>query len=144
MIALVVTIITEAACVEFAPWNEALQRVINDHQHLPVKTAAIHALAVVTFFTDVSTEGVESVLDYYHEIIENDGHTIGAGDDPGVVTAAIEEWGFLVTLLDDAEDVTESSMPAFVDQLDSTEISVQVAAGEVIALLFETGHRPYD
>jgi len=83
-------------------------------------------------------------MDFLHEIIENDGHTINAGDDSGVVTAAIDEWGFLVTTLDDAEDITERSIDAFVDQLDSAETSVQVAAGEVIAILFEKAYRERD
>lgn len=77
---------------------------------------------------------------FFLEIIESDGHNIGAGDDPGAVTAALEEWGYLATQLDDAEDITHQSIDALVDQLDSSEISVQIAAGENIALLYEKSY----
>lgn len=79
-------------------------------------------------------------MDFLLEIIESDGHSIGAGDDGAVVTAALEEWGSLCTQLDDAEAVTKSSIDALVEQLDSSEISVQIAAGENIALLYEKSY----
>ncbi|KAK6513380.1 hypothetical protein TWF281_005007 [Arthrobotrys megalospora] len=141
--ALVLTLITDVDCTTFGEFNTPLQRLITDHDSLIVKTAAIHALGALVFFTDVSTEDVEGIMDFFHEIVENDGHTIGAGDDPATVAAAIEEWGLLLTHLDDAEDVTDRSAEAFVDQLESTEIEVQVASGEVIALLTEKAHREH-
>ncbi|KAK6332536.1 hypothetical protein TWF730_004198 [Orbilia blumenaviensis] len=142
--ALVLTLITDVDCTTFGEFNTPLQRLITDHESLVVKTAAIHALGALVFFTDVSTEDVEAVMDFYHEIIENDGHGIGAGDDPATVAAAIEEWGLLLTDLEDAEDITDRSVDAFVDQLESTEIEVQVASGEVIALMTEKAHRDHN
>ncbi|KAJ6257929.1 hypothetical protein Dda_7719 [Drechslerella dactyloides] len=141
--ALVLTLITDNDCTTFGELNGALQRIITDHDSLVVKTAAIHALGALTFFTDVSTQDTETVMDFFHEIVENDGNTIGAGDDAGTVAAAIEEWGLLLTNIDDAEEITDRSVEAFVDQLESTEIEVQVAAGEVIALLYEKAHREH-
>ncbi|KAF3932230.1 hypothetical protein ABW20_dc0110532 [Dactylellina cionopaga] len=141
--AMVLTLITDNDCTTFGELNAPLQRIITDHDSLVVKTAAIHALGALTFFTDVSSEDIEGVMDFFHEIIENDGHTIGAGDDASTVAAAIEEWGLLLTHIDDAEEVTDRSSEALVDQLESTEIEVQVAAGEVIALLIEKAHRDH-
>ncbi|KAK6329739.1 hypothetical protein TWF696_003604 [Orbilia brochopaga] len=141
--ALVLTLITDNDCTTFGELNGPLQRIISDHDSLVVKTAAIHALGALTFFTDVSTEDTEGIMDFFHEIVENDGQTIGAGDDAGTVAAAIEEWGLLLTNIDDAEEITDRSVEAFVDQLESTEIEVQVAAGEVIALLYEKAHREH-
>ncbi|KAF3903976.1 hypothetical protein AA313_de0200859 [Arthrobotrys entomopaga] len=139
--AMVLTLITDNDCTTFGDLNSTLQRVISDHDSLIVKTAAIHALGALTFFTEPSTDDVEGIMDFLHEIIENDGNTIGAGDDPSTVAAAIEEWGLLLTHIDDAEEITERHSEAFIDQLESTEIEVQVAAGEVIALLYEKAHR---
>ena len=53
------------------------------------------------------------------------------------MTAALEEWGFLATLQDEMEDATEAAMEAFVDQLESSDANVQIAAGENVALLYE-------
>ncbi|EPS41385.1 hypothetical protein H072_4718 [Dactylellina haptotyla CBS 200.50] len=139
--AMVLTLITDNECTTFGDFNIPLQRLITDHESLVVKTAAIHALGALAFFTEPGTEDIEGIMDFFHEIVENDGHTIGAGDDPATVAAAIEEWGLLLTHIDDAEDVTDRSAEAFVEQLESTEIEVQVASGEVIALLVEKAHR---
>lgn len=76
-------------------------------------------------------------MDYFLEIIESDGQTIEAPDSAGVVTAALEQWGFLATLLEEMEDETEPAMEAFVEQLESSDAGVQIAAGENIALLYE-------
>lgn len=76
-------------------------------------------------------------MDDFLEIIESDGESVGAGDNGEVVAAACEAWGFLATSIDDMEDKTEEAMDAFVEQLDSSDTSVQVAAGENIALLYE-------
>ncbi|KAF3933126.1 hypothetical protein ABW19_dt0202287 [Dactylella cylindrospora] len=141
--ALVLTLITDNDCVSFGDLNSVFQRIITDHDSLIVKTAAIHALGALAFFTDASEEDIETTMDFFHEIVENDGHSIGAGDDSGTVAAAIEEWGLLLTHIDDGEDITDRSSEAFVEQLESTEIEVQVAAGEVIALMFEKAHREH-
>lgn len=79
-------------------------------------------------------------MDFLLEIIESDGQNVGAGDDGAVVTAALEEWGSLCTQLDDAENVTHTSIDALVEQLESSDISVQIAAGENIALLYEKSY----
>lgn len=84
-------------------------------------------------------------MDFFLEIIESDGTSISADDSGAVVAAALEEWGFLLTQIDDYDDLealAEPAMEAFVEQLSSTDIAVQVAAGENIALLYEKAHSP--
>lgn len=76
-------------------------------------------------------------MEWLLEIVSSDGTVIDAENDAEVVTAALDEWGFLATAMDDMEDVSEEAMEVLVDQLDSTSSAVQVAAGEDIALLYE-------
>ena len=79
-------------------------------------------------------------MDLFIEIVASDGHFIDAPDDADIVTAALEEWGFLATQLEEMEEGSEEPMEAFVEQLESTDVNVQVAAGENIALLYEKSY----
>lgn len=79
-------------------------------------------------------------MDELLEIIESDGSSVEAEDSGEVVAAAAEAWGFLATYVEDIEDKTEVAMDAFVEQLDSSDTSVQVAVGENIALLYEKSY----
>lgn len=79
-------------------------------------------------------------MDELLEIIESDGRSIEAEDSGNVVAAACEEWGFLATSIEDLEEKTEAAMDAFVEQLESNDPSVQIAAGENIALLHEKSY----
>lgn len=114
-----------------------VKRIINDSESLHSKIAAIHTLGTSTFYGGASLEETQDVMEFFVETVESDGHSIEAGDEAAAVTAALEEWGFLATQLDDLEDVTETAMEAFVEQLDSADLGVQIAAGENIALLYE-------
>lgn len=71
------------------------------------------------------------------EIVESDGASVDAQDEGNVVVAALENWGLLATEIDDLEAETESAIEAFVEQLESADSTVQIAAGENIALLYE-------
>ena len=71
------------------------------------------------------------------EIIESDGASIDARDEGNVVVAALEGWGLLATDIEDLEEETETAIEAFVEQLESSDAGVQIAAGENIALLYE-------
>ncbi|KAH0542046.1 hypothetical protein FGG08_003511 [Glutinoglossum americanum] len=117
-----------------------LKRTINDSESSVAKNTAIHALGCATFYGGASLEETQEVMDFLLEIVESDGNSVNSGDDSVVVTAALEEWGFLATLLEDMEDTTEAAMEAFVEQLDSSEPSVQIASGENIALLYEKSY----
>ena len=81
-------------------------------------------------------------MDYLLEIITSDGHTIDAPDEPEPVVAALEEWGFLCTLIDDMSTQSEDAIEAFAEQINSSYPSVQITAGENIALLYEKSYKP--
>jgi hypothetical protein len=118
----------------------ALKYAYTNSEHPSVKAAAIHALGTAAIYGGASDLEIEEVMDSFLEIIESDGESVGAGDSAEVVAAACEEWGFLATSLDDIEDKNEIAMDAFVEQLESSDTSVQVAAGENIALLYEKSY----
>lgn len=117
-----------------------IKAAISDSQYPAVKVAAIHAMSVATFYGGASTEETEEIMEFFLEIVSSDGASIEEPDNAEIVTAALEEWGFLATQLDDMEDATEPAMDTFVDQLESSESRVQIAAGENIALLFEKSY----
>lgn len=81
---------------------------------------------------------------FFLEIVESDGLSIDAHDEGSVVIAALEEWGFLATAVEDLEEATEAAMEAFVEQLESADAGVQSAAGENIALLYEKSYTPVE
>jgi translation elongation factor EF-1beta len=117
-----------------------IKSAISDSQYPAVKVAPIHAMSVATFYGGASTEETEEIMEFFLEIVSSDGASIEEPDNAEIVTAALEEWGFLATQLDDMEDATEPAMDTFVDQLESSESRVQIAAGENIALLFEKSY----
>lgn len=106
------------------------------------KTAAIHALGACTFFGGASDGEIVENMAYLLDIVSSDGEQISALDASQPVTAAIEEYGFLATLVDDLSLESEEAIEAFTDQLSSSFPEVQIAAGENIALLFEKSYRP--
>ena len=117
-----------------------MKSMIKHASHPMAKMAAIHALSIVTFYSGVTTDETENVMDFLLDIAATDGNSIDEADNGDVVVSALEEWGFLASQLDDLEGITETAMETFVDQLDSTDIGVQIAAGDNIALLFEKSY----
>ncbi|KAL1956628.1 hypothetical protein VTO42DRAFT_6975 [Malbranchea cinnamomea] len=119
---------------------ESMRRTIENAIHRStspaVKAAAIHCLGAITFWSG-SVEDMELQMQLFMDIITSDGHSIDAGDDADVVTAALEEWGFLATEIEDLELESEGAVEAFAEQLESSATNVQIAAGENIALLYE-------
>jgi hypothetical protein len=140
--AICLTVITRPSDTAHVQLRGTLKRVYADSESEILKAAAISALGVVTTFGGAGEEDMGIVMDELREIVESDGASIDATDSGSVVTAALEEWGFLATHMDDLEDRTEEAMEAFVEQLDSGYTSVQVAAGENIALLYEKSYSP--
>ena len=120
--------------------RQPLKNTYTDSEYPAVKAVAIHTLGAAATFGGASESEIEEIMDEIIEIIESDGVSIGAEDSGEVVAAACEEWGFLATSIDDIEDKTEAAMDTFVDQLESRDTSVQVAAGENIALLYEKSY----
>ncbi|THY65646.1 IFRD domain protein [Aureobasidium pullulans] len=135
--ALSLLILTEPSDSIYDAMIRPLKGIISSSESSSVMVAAIHTLGVATFYGGVGLDETQEIMDFYLEIIESDGHSVEAGDDGNVVAAALQEWGFLATQFEAMEDTSEEPMEAFVEQLESSDSSVVIAAGENIALLFE-------
>jgi hypothetical protein len=121
-----------------------LTRTIRDSTSNLIKAAAIHCLGTCTFFGGAGEDGHLDQMNFFLDIAASDGHSIDAVDDAGSVTAALQEWGFLATEIDDLEGESEEAIETFIDQLESIDPGVQVAAGENIALLYEKSYTPQE
>ncbi|KAJ5692122.1 hypothetical protein N7462_001545 [Penicillium macrosclerotiorum] len=121
-----------------------LTRIIRDSTSNNVKAAAIQALGACAIFGGAGEGGILDQMTFLLDIVASDGQSIGAADDPTSVTAALQVWGFLVTEVDDFESESEEAVQIFIDQLDSSDPGVQIAAGENIALLYEKSFTPQE
>jgi hypothetical protein len=140
IIAIALTIITTPSETVYDAIFQALKHAYTDSGSHGVKAVAIHALSTAAIYGGASDTEIEEIMDDFLAIVESDGDSVGAADSAEVVAAACEAWGFLATSIDDVEDRTEVAMDAFVEQLESSDTSVQVAAGENIALLYEKSY----
>lgn len=136
------TLITSPSDVIYEAASPLVKRIITDSVSIPTKTAAIHTLGTCTFYGGASDDEILENMTFFLEIVSSDGSFIEATDEAGPVTTALEEWGFLATLIDDLSEESEEFMEVFIDQLASTEPTVQIAAGENIALLYEKSFTP--
>lgn len=134
--ALTMTTLTTQSEDIYDPVLSSLKSVCQDSGEESVKIEAIHAMTVVTLFGGL--EGaMTDLMDFFLEIVESDGHNIEAGDNGPVVTAALMAWGFLATHVDNLTDDPEQAIDAFLEQLDSSDVDVQLAAGTNLALIME-------
>ena len=138
------TLVTSPSDIIFESVFTPLKRTITHSESIPVKAAAIHTLGTCTYYGGASDDAILEVLDFLLEIIASDGHTISAPDESPPVVAALEEWGFLCTLADDLSEQSEEAVETFAEQTGSSYASVQIAAGENIALLYEKSFRALD
>lgn len=143
MVALAMTLITSPSDLIYEAASVLLKRTISNSLSMATKTAALHALGTCTFYGGASDDEILENMDYFLEIITSDGHTITAPDEPDPVSAALEEWGFLCTLIDDMSEQSEDAVEAFTEQISSAYPSVQIAAGENIALLYEKSFKTH-
>jgi hypothetical protein len=95
---------------------------------------------MAAFFGGAGDGEILDIMALFIEIIESDGASVEAHDEGNVVIAALEQWGLLATEIEDLEEETETAVEAFVDQLESADAGVQIAAGENIALLYEKSY----
>ncbi|CDM32362.1 hypothetical protein DTO013E5_3450 [Penicillium roqueforti] len=121
-----------------------LTRTVRDSASPLVKAAAIHCLGACTIFGGAGEDGILEQMSFLLDIIASDGQSVDATDDPTIVTAALQQWGFLATEVDDFEEESEEAVQIFMDQLDSSDSNVQIAAGENIALLYEKSYSPQE
>ncbi|KAI1140167.1 interferon-related developmental regulator-domain-containing protein [Hypoxylon sp. FL0543] len=115
----------------------------DDDENELIKATAIKAMSISIMCGGGSVNAAEEFLEFLMEIIQSDGHVIGAGDNGPVVTAALNAWGFVASGLDDLEEQSTEALEAFTEQLDSSDVEVQIAAGSNIALLLESA-REYE
>lgn len=121
-----------------------LTRAVRDSTSHTVKAAAIHCLGACTMFGGAGEEGILDQMTFLLDIAASDGQSIGADNHPGSVTAALQEWGAMATEIEDLEGESEDAIQIFMDQLNSGDSSVQIAAGENIALLYEKSYTPQE
>ena len=144
MIALAMTLITMPSETIYESVSLPIKRTISDSGSVATKAAAIHTLSTSTIYGGASEDEILENMAYFLEIVSSDGNFVEAADEGDVVTAALEEWGFLATYTEDLEDESTDAMEAFVEQLESSDPSVQVAAGENIALIYEKSYTPQE
>jgi hypothetical protein len=121
-----------------------VKRSITDSQSFPTKAAAIHCLGTCIAFGGAGEEEILETLAFLLEIITSDGNLVDAADNAETVTAALRVYGFLATRVEDLENDSEEAIEAFLEQLDSSDPDVQIAAGENIALLYEKSYTPQE
>ena len=138
------TLITSPSDIIYETAHTSLKRAISHSPSHNVKTAAIHTLGACTFWGGASDDEIVENMEFFLDIISSDGHVIEAPDEPEPVTAALEEWGFLCTLIDDISPQSEDAVEAFVEQITSSYPVVQIAAGENIALVYEKSFKQID
>lgn len=119
-------------------------RAIRDSTSNVIKAAAIQTLGACTIFGGAGEDGILEQMTFLLDIVASDGQSIDAADDPTSVTAALQVWGFLATEIEDFESESEEAVQIFMDQLDSSDSTVQIAAGENIALLYEKSYTPQE
>ena len=142
----------------FAALATPVRALARDAPHVPTKVAALHLLGTAVFFGGADARDVAAEMRFLRRVVASDGEAVGEPDCADVVVAALEEWAFLATLLDgegegkedgdeaddvdddDDDDDDDAAMEACVEQLDSSDARVQIAAGEAIALLCEQRH----
>lgn len=135
--ALALTMITTCDGTIYAMFAPLLKRMITISSSYAYKASALHCLGTIVFF---HASGDDDLLlehmDFLLKIITSNGGEVNATGDVETVAAAVEEWGFMATAVEDLEIQSEAAATAFMDHLDS-DFPVKIAAGENLALLYE-------
>ncbi|KAL3470805.1 IFRD domain protein [Aspergillus californicus] len=124
----------------YAGVEPLLARTIRDSTSTTIKAEALHCLGTCVMFGGAGEDDYLDQMSFLLDITATDGESIDAHDDSGSVTAALQVWGFLATEIDDFENESEDAVQIFMDQLNGGDSSVQIAAGENIALLYEKSY----
>ncbi|KAK5161490.1 hypothetical protein LTS14_001286 [Recurvomyces mirabilis] len=138
--ALALVVVTEPSDEVYDALSGPVKTCISDSAFPAAKVAGLRCLSVATFYGGATLEETEGVMEFLLDVVSSDGAVVGEMDDSAIVTAAIEEWGFLATQMEDLEEGTETAMETFVEQLESASAEVQIAAGDCIALLYEKSY----
>jgi hypothetical protein len=138
--ALMLTIVTDPQDDMFDLMSNTLKRTITDSESLLVKAEAIYTLGVVTFFGGASIDETETIMSFLLEIVDTEGVYADAKNDAHVITASLQQWGFLATQLEEFDHITDEAISTFKLALDFNAVSVKIAAGENIAMLYEKSY----
>lgn len=135
--AFVLTLATTEEADVFEDGHVALKQILRDEDDEECEVFAMYALAFGVLYGGGSEDGAQEVLDYLTEIISSDGEAIEAHNKTLVVTGALQSWMFVASHVEDLSDAADLALDAFVDQLDSDAIDVQIHAAHCIALIYE-------
>lgn len=118
-------------------YKPALLKIVNDLDSSDLKAAALCSLGMMTLVLQDAMEA-KTWLDLNLEIVENNGCSIGAEDDSGVMSSAIDMMALALTSLrgEDEEDL-KLVASCLIEQLRSADTRIRTAAGEALALCFE-------
>ena len=130
--ALALTAITFSNASLYEKVSSTLRRSVSDSQSVSVKATAIYCLGICTSFGGAGEEEIMDVMTFLQEIVASDGAFVEAEDSAEVVAAALNTYGLLVTQVEDVEHESEDAVTTFLDQLDSSDAKVQVAAGRTL------------
>lgn len=120
--------------------SAVIKRTITDTEDNVVKAAGVHALGMALTFGGASEDEIDEQCGFLLEIVQSDGSFVGADDSAEVVCASLQTYAFLSTQIEDMENESEDAVEAFLEQLNSGDVNVQIAAGEAIAVLFEKSY----
>ncbi|KAI9715200.1 MAG: hypothetical protein M1828_001026 [Chrysothrix sp. TS-e1954] len=142
--ALQVTMITDQGYAYDEKCAATLKSAIENDSPTSVKVEALHAMGLMHFLIVDSEEDSEDIMGFLLEIISSDGAFIDSLDDVAVVAAATRAWTLLATQMEDMEESSPDIIETLIEQIQSADPEVQVAAGTGIALLYEKSYTPVE
>jgi Interferon-related developmental regulator (IFRD) len=120
-----------------------LQQIISHGETDLAPAALIHAMASISFFSPTLTSiDLYPVIDFYAEIVQSKGRSIGEDDDDEAIAASIEGLAILLSVLENPLEKIQAVLPILVKTLSSSSLTVRLAAGESIALAYELAAPP--
>ncbi|KAH7849297.1 hypothetical protein Vadar_015870 [Vaccinium darrowii] len=107
-------------------------------------SSLLECLAIITFIGGNEAEETEKSMQTMWQVVHPKlgSNVVAAKPSPGVITAMVSAWSFLLTTIDGwANDLKncQESITYFSTLLDKDDRSIRIAAGEALALIFEIG-----
>ncbi|TMW63333.1 hypothetical protein Poli38472_002274 [Pythium oligandrum] len=122
----------------FQRGKNVLEPLAKTSRSQKVKAAAIRALAMTCFICGVEEENSDELMEIFEKYLE-------IGIVGGICASALEGWGLLASALPDeilsGDSFVNRFLPQFLILLDHSDVDVRSAAGENIALLFESAQK---
>ncbi|DBA02341.1 TPA: hypothetical protein N0F65_007160, partial [Lagenidium giganteum] len=122
----------------FQRTRAVLEPLVKTSRSEKVKCMSIRALAMSCFVCSVEDENIAELVRLYDRFFDL---KITAS----ICIAALESWGLMASSLVDSEvcseDYIDRFLPKFLTLLDHTDVGVRSAAGENIALMYESAQK---